>query len=346
MPSTRAVRWVRHLVAVVCFATGGLAQGPELHQVSVAGEVTTERDEIISSGVSVTIERADGVSVAEQSVDSQGRFHVDNLTSGQKPYRLTVKAEGYYPIQQELDLRSAAGTVEIHVVLTSISRMKQPNESLPALTDLSAPHNARKAFEKGMRALQAQQLPDARRDLSEAVADYPCYARAQTALASVLIAKRDLTAAEAGLRKAIQCDPGFPDGFALLGRLLNGEKKFAESEQVLQQGLRLSPNTWELYDQLAAAHHNLGSYSRAAEEWQHVMALNPQAPAEVHAKLAAAYLQQGNSEKAYTEFQAYLRAEPEGRFAAQAKRLVHYIESSGALHTPADRAAQPVPQDP
>jgi len=76
------------------------------------------------------------------------------------------------------------------------------------------------------------------------------------------------------------------------------------------------------------------------------MALNPQASTEVHAKLAAAYLQQGNSEKAYTEFQAYLRAEPEGRFAAQAKRLVHYLESSGALHAPADRATQPVPQGP
>ena len=347
MPSARTEHLTRNIVTVVCFAAGGiLTQAQELHRVSVAGEVTTERDQIISSGASVTVERADGVPMAQQPVDSQGRFQIDNLPSGQKPYRLMVKAEGYYPIQQELDLRSAAGTVEIHVVLTSVSKMKQPDESLPALTDLSAPHNARKAFEKGMRALQTHQLPDARRDLSEAVAKYPCYARAQTALASVLIAKRDLTAAEAGLRKAIQCDPGFPEGFTSLGRLLNSEKKFAESEQVLQQGLRLSPNSWELYDQLAAAHHNLGSYSRAAEEWLHVMVLNPKAPTEVHAKLAAAYLQQGNSEKAYTEFRAYLRAEPEGRFAAQAKRLVQYIESSDALHTPADRAANPIPQGP
>jgi tetratricopeptide (TPR) repeat protein len=345
MPSVCAERSVRNLVAVMCFAAGGmLGEAQELHQVSVAGQVTTEGDQVIASGVKVTVETAEGWRMAERPADSQGRFQIDNLPSGRKPYRLTVTADGYFPVQEELDLRSAGGTVTVNVVLTRISKMKQPDESLPALTDLSAPHKARKAFDKGLRALQARQLSDAQRDLSGAVAEYPCYARAQTALAALLIAKRDLTAAEAGLRKAIQCDPGFADGFASLGRLLNSENKFAESEEVLQQGLRLSPNAWDLYDQLATAHHRLGLYSKAAEEWVRVLALNPQAPAEVHAKLAAAYLQQGNSEKAYAEFQAYLRAEPEGRFATQATRLVHYIESSGALHTLADQVPQPVPQ--
>jgi tetratricopeptide (TPR) repeat protein len=338
----RAERLERHLVAMVCFAAGGiLTQAQELHEVSVAGQVTTEGDQIIASGVTVSVETTEGWRMAERPADSQGRFQIDNLPSGRKPYRLTVTADGYYPVQEELDLRSAGGTVTVRVVLTRISKAQQREESLPELTALSAPHKARKAFEKGTRALQAHQLSDAQRDFSEAIAEYPCYARAHSALAALLVAKRDLTAAEAALRKAIQCDPGFPDGFASLGRLLNTEKRFAESEQVLQQGLRLSPNAWELYDQLAAAHHNLGSYSRATEEWLHAMTLNPQAPSELHAKLAAAYLHQGNSEKAYAEFQAYLRAEPEGRFATQAKRLVHYIESSGGLTTSPDRPERP-----
>ena len=340
--SKRAVCVVRCLVTMVCFAAGGiLTQAQELHEVSVAGQVTTEGDQGIASGVTVTVETTEGWRMAERPADSQGRFHIDNLPSGRKPYRLTVTADGYYAVQEELDLRSAGGTVTVRVVLTRISKAQQREESPPEFTALRAPHRARRAFERGARALQAHQLPDAQRDFSEAIAEYPCYARAHTALAALLVAKRDLTAAEAALRKAIQCDPGFPDGFASLGRLLNTEKRFAESEQVLQQGLRLSPKAWELYDQLAAAHHNLGSYSQATEEWLHAMTLNPQAPSELHAKLAAAYLQQGNSEKAYVEFQAYLRAEPEGRFATQAKRLVHYIESSGALTTSADRPEHP-----
>jgi tetratricopeptide (TPR) repeat protein len=346
MPSAGAERLTGNLVVLVCFAAAGIvSQAQELHQVSVAGQVTTEGDQAIAAGVRVVVETTEGWRMAEQPADSQGRFQINNLPSGRKPYRLTVTADGYYPVQEELDLRSAAGTVMVRVVLTRISKAKQPDESLPELTAVSVPHKARKAFEKGMRALQAHQLPDAQRDFSEAVAEYPCYARAQTALAAVLVARRDLTAAEAALRKAIQCDPGFADGFASLGRLLNSEKRFAESEEVLQQGLRLSPNDWELYDQLAAAHHNLGSYSRATEEWLRAMTLNPQAPSDLHAKLAAAYLQQGNSEKAYAEFQAYLRADPEGRFAPQAKRLVRYIESSGALRTSTDQAVRPLPQE-
>jgi tetratricopeptide (TPR) repeat protein len=341
----RTERLTRNLFALVCLA-GILTRAQELHQVSVAGQVTTEADQVITSGVKVVVETTEGWRMAERPADSQGRFQIDNLLSGRKPYRLTVTADGYYPVEQELDLRNAGGTVTVRVVLTRISKAQQPDQAPPELTALTVPHNARKAFERGMRALQAHKLADAQRDFSQAVAEYPCYARAQTALSAVLVAKRDLTAAEAGLRKAVQCDPGFPDGFVSLGRLLNSEKRFAETEQVVEQGLRLSPNAWELYDQLAAAHHNLGLYSRSTEEWLHVLALNPQAPSELHAKLAAAYLQQGNSDKAYAEFQTYLRAEPDGRFASQAKRLVHYIESSGALHKSADnQAVRSTPQE-
>src|SRR6516165_3840013 len=103
----RAERLERHLVAMVCFAAGGiLTQAQELHLVSVAGQVTTEGDQIIASGVTVSVETTEGWRMAERPADSQGRFQIDNLPSGRKPYRLTVTADGYYPVQEELDLRS------------------------------------------------------------------------------------------------------------------------------------------------------------------------------------------------------------------------------------------------
>ncbi|HEY6271770.1 MAG TPA: tetratricopeptide repeat protein [Terriglobales bacterium] len=349
MLQIRARRLLRYCAAAVCLvAAGAGSQAQDVPQVlvSVSGQVTTERGQIIPSGVSVIVEGANGMTIAQQSADSRGRFQVDNLPSGRKPYQLTVKAEGYYPFQQSLDLRAATGTVTVDVVLTRVSKTKQADESLPALTDLSAPSQARKAFEKGVRALEARHLPDAQRDFSAAVADYPCYARAQSGLAAILIAKRDLGAAEAALRQAIQCDPGFPDAFASLGRVLNSEKRFTESETALQQGLRLSPKRWELYDELASAHYNLGLYSEATKEWLQVEALNPEAPSELHAKLAAAYLQQGDPERAYAEMQAYVRAEPDGHFATQARNLMRQIESSGAVHSATNQVTQPEAQKP
>jgi tetratricopeptide (TPR) repeat protein len=192
----------------------------------------------------------------------------------------------------------------------------------------------------------AHALPSAQRDFSEAVAVYPCYARAQTGWAALLIGQRDLPAAEAALHKAIQCDPNFPHAFVWLGRVLNSEGRFTESVTILQQGLRLSPKAWELYDQLAAAHYSLGLYSQAREEWLRVEEINPEAPPELHAKLSTAYLREGNSEKAYAEMQAYLQAEPEGRFAPQLKSLMHQLETVGAVHNPSEQAAPPTPPKP
>lgn len=309
--------------------------------MSVAGQVTTAGDQAISSGVTVLVERYDGVHMGEVSADQQGHFQFDILPSGRRPYRMTVKAEGYNTIQQMLDVRAAAGTISVQVILTPALKGKSETGPLPALTDMSAPRKAHKAIDEGVRALEAHRLPDAERHFSDAIAQHPCYARAYNGLAVVHIAKRDLGAAEAELRKAIQCDPGFPDAFVSLGRVLNSEMRFTESESILQQGLRLSPKTWELYDQLAAAHYNLGSYSQAAEEWLQVESMNRTPPAELHAKLSAAYLREGKPEEAHAEMEVYLRAEPQGRFAAQLKSLMRQMESSGAVSAPADQTAEP-----
>jgi tetratricopeptide (TPR) repeat protein len=311
--------------------------------VSVTGRVTTQGGEAIPSGVSVSMQYDDGVTVGQQSTDSQGHFQIDNVPSGRRLYRLTVKAEGYYPFQQSLDLRDGTAVVTVQIVLTRLSKTAKSDEALPLLTDMSAPRKARKAYDKGVRELDAHRLPEAQRDLAAAVAEYPCYARAQTSLAAVLISKRDLAAAEAALRKAIQCDPGFAGSVASLGRVLNSEKRFTESEAVLEQGLRTSPKSWALYDELAAAHYNQGMYVQAGDEWLRALSLNPDAPSDVHAKLAAAYLQQGKAHKAYAEMQTYVRMDPNGRFAAQARSLMRQIESSSST---AKSRVEPAPAKP
>jgi tetratricopeptide (TPR) repeat protein len=245
-----------------------------------------------------------------------------------------VKAEGYYPSEQSLNLRDGSAAVTVQIVLTRASKAAESDAALPVLTDMSAPRKARKAYDNGVRELESHRLPEAQRDFAAAVAEYPCYARAQTSLAAVLISKRGLPAAEAALRKAIQCDPGFAESYASLGRVLNSEKQFSESEAVLEQGLRTSPKDWVLHDELAVAHYNQEMYSQATDEWLRAVSLNPDAPSDLHAKLAAAYLRQGITDKAYAEMQTYVRVDPGGRFAAQARSLMHQIESSSSAAAP------------
>jgi len=324
-----------------------LAQEQELRvgkrSREVSGEVVTEGEAVISSGVTIVVEMRDGKRSEEIHPDARGRFQLPDLL--RQTYILRVTAEGFFPVEQLLDLKDGEGAVVLRIVMHRAPRTKAA-APLPALTDLSAPKNARKVFQKAVQALQAHRVDDAREKFHKAIAAYPCYARARTGLASIQIAARELDAALANLKEAVRCDPGFPDACALLGQVLNNQKKFAESEEILKQGLRLSPEAWPLYDQLATAHYNEGQYAKAQEEWLRVLALDPAPPAEVHAKLAAVYIQGGARDKAYAEMGAYLRAAPGGRFASAFKAMMPRLAQSGAQVATSPQHDQPVIPNP
>jgi tetratricopeptide (TPR) repeat protein len=304
----------------------------------VSGQVLTEQDTVIRSGVTIVVARRNGWRSAEIHPDPQGRFEVPNLY--RQTYLMTVTAEGFYPVQLYVDLKDGVGPVTLRIVLTRAPRRKT-TKPLPALTDMSAPKNARKVLGKAVQALRANRLDDARSKFESAVAEYPCYARALTGLAAIQIAGHDLDGAAANLRQATRCDPGFPDAFISLGKLLNSQKRFVESEEILEQGLRLSPEAWELHDQLANANYNEGQYSKAEEEWLRVLSIDPAPPAEVHAKLAAVYIRRGARDKAYAEMQAYLHSAPSGRFASEFRAIMPRLEPSGA-----HGATSPQPEPP
>ena len=308
---------------------------------AVSGQVLAEGETVISSGVTIVVESRDGKRSDEIHPDAQGRFEIRDLI--RQTYVMTVRAEGFYPQELFLDLKSGSDeAVTVEIVLHRAPRTKTSSPA-PALTDLSAPKNAHKLFQKAVHDLQANQVNEARDKFQKAIAEYPCYARARTGLASIEIAARDLDGAAANLHQAVRCDPGFPDACALLGKVLNSQKKFAESEEVLKEGLRLSPDAWPLYDQIATAHYNMGQFAKAQDEWLRVVALNPAPPADLHAKLAAVYMRGGVRDKAYAEMQAYLRADPKGRFASEFKALMPRLETSGSR---AATSPEPPPYQP
>ncbi len=307
----------------------------------LSGAAVSDRGAAPGSTVTIRLETETGEPVAQTPAHTDGRFELSGLRHGH--YRLTATAEGYEPYQQDIDMSLGASHYNVRITLTPLKKAREDSSSAPALTDTQAPKEARKEYEKGAHALAARKLDEARAHLEKAVAEFPCYARAQTDLATVLTEQHKLPDAEGALRKAVQCDPGFPDAYTLLGQLLNAEKKFAESADLLQEGVRRSPGAWQFYYQLAIAHFGLKKYNLAEEECLKVQSLNPTPPPEVHVKLADVYLKENAYDKAYAEMQAYLRADPQGRFAAKIKTIMQQMESSGALRTSPTQNAQPPP---
>ena len=272
----------------------------------------------------VRLETPEGDLVVEETSDEQGRYSIGGLRRG--IYHLSASAEGYEIFRQTVDLTRSAFRMIFDVGLTPLSRGSSATEP-PSLTDASAPRKARQEYQKGIKALAGNRTTEARIHFSKAVEKYPCYARAQAAVALGFISDHDLANAETALKKAISCDPGYWSAYLKLGELYNIESRFRESEPLLQEGLRRDPAVWKFHYQLGVACYGLGAYGQAQEEFLRSESLDPPAPPEVHVKLADVYFKERLFGKAYEEMQAYLRAEPDGRLAGRVKDLIRQMDA-------------------
>ncbi len=304
--------------------------------VALAGQVQGVGGTVIHSVVNLRLESSEGVLVEHQPARSGGQFEFGSLRK--ERYRLTVTADGYQPFQQDVDLGFTAGTVFLNVFLTPAGKKATQKSARPALTDDSAPKKARKEFQKGTRALSENRTAEARAHFEKAVAEYPCYARAQSSLGLSLILLHEFSLAENALKKSLECDPGFHEAHLVYGQLLNVQQRFAEAETELLQGVRLAPGSWQFYYQLGIARFGLGQYDKAEEAFLRVQSLNPDPPPEWYVKVADLYLKAENYGKAYEIMQAYLRAEPDGRFAGKIRKIMDEMEAAGVV-----RKSQPQP---
>jgi len=316
-------------------ASPGWCQGT----IELRGRVRTDSGQTIRFGVTVRLETTDGQVVAEQPANSNGEFYFPSISK--RTYILKVRAEGFQPFETEVNLGERANLFILDINLSSANKTKLNPAALPSLTDASAPKKARKELETGAQALEGRNLPEAQAHLEKAVGIYPCYARAQVLLASIFASQRNASGAEAALGKAIECDAGFLDAYVELGQLLNAEKKFQDSERVLTEGIRHSPNTWQFQYQLAASYYGREQYTKAEEAYLKVQSLDPTPLPELHVKLADVYLKTKAYDKAYAQMQEYLRIEPTGRFAEKVKTIMRQMESTGALQPAQAKASEP-----
>lgn len=274
----------------------------------------------------VRLDSEEGKQIWESGLDERGRYALIGLKRG--VYQLVVTADGYETSRETIDLTRAPTHMIVDVTMTPLD--KGPAGPPPSLTDAQAPRKARKEYERGVKALAAHRVPDAKAHFAKAVKDYPCYARAQTAQALSLVSDRDLKGAEAALKKAIQCDAGFTSAYLKLGELYNAELRFKESAQVLESGLRQDPGSWKFHYYLGAAYYGLATYAKAEEEYLRSESLTPPAPPDVHVKLADVYSKEREFGRAYGEMRAYLAADPNGRFAEKVREVMKRMREAAA----------------
>jgi tetratricopeptide (TPR) repeat protein len=292
------------------------------------GQVQTKDGRGIPDGVAITLETSDGVPIATRRTDWNGDFEFARLDA--TIYTLSVKADKFQNYLETLDFTDAR--VSYHSISIALTPIDKPAVNLaaqPPLTDQAAPKNARTEFQKGSRAWRENKPAEARDHLEKAVAEYPCYARAQAALAEVDLAEHKLESAEAGYKRAIHCDGSYSDAFYQLAQLYMKERRPADSEAILREALRLLPSAWLFHYQLGNAQFVLGEYQQASQDFLTAQSLHPDMPAEFHIKLANIYLRMSEYAQALAEIDTYLRLSPEGSYAASAKKISEKLRSGG-----------------
>lgn len=297
---------------------------------SILGRVRTESGGVIPSGVNIRIETSEGTPVDRRPATSEGQFEFTGLRK--IAYHLTVTADGFQPFQEDVDLGHGADKAILNIFLTPIANSKRPPSAPGSKMDAKAPAKARKEYEKGLRSLARRDLEGARAHLARAAGEYPCYVGAETQLARTLAALHAYPDAEFRLRKVIQCDPGFPGAFAQLGQLLNAQKRYRDSEALLEQAIGRSMEAWPLYYELGAAEYGLGEYRKAEASYLKAQSLDPEPFPEFHIRLADTYLKESAYDKAYAEMAAYLSADPGGRFRDRVEKIMQEMRSRGVLH--------------
>ena len=328
-----SARWYSGRVSLAAISPGFQMSGDSAR---LEGRVYGEHGQNLVH-VRVRLETTEGDLVVEELSDEQGHYSLGGLRRG--IYHLSASTEGYEAFRQSVDLTRSAFHTVVDIGMTALRRTS--SGAPPSLSDASAPKKARQEYQKGMKALASNRIPEAKAHFSRAVEKYPCYARAQTAVALGFVSDRDLANAEAALKKSIACDPGYWSAYLKLGELYNVEGRFRESEPLLQDGVRRQPGSWKFHYQLGVAYYGLAAYDKAQEEYLRSESLDPPAPAEVHVKLADVYFKERSFRKAYAEMQAYLSAEPDGRFSGKVKDLIRQMDANRAARaaTPASAGA-------
>jgi len=316
--------------------TNETAYCPHENAQPIMGLVRTADNSPLPQDVRARLETAEGAFSAQQFVHADGRFRF--LAVEGHSYRIVVTAAGFQTAKQDVGNTWDASHSPVIYLVPSGKKNAPPTE---AATDLTAPMQARKEYEKGSRELESGNLQEARKHLEKAVAEDPCYARAQTGLGVTLGMQHQLAAAESAFHNSIKCDGGYLEAYLQLAILLKGQKKYKECETVLEQGLRRFPGEWRLHYQLGNAKDGSGDYEAAEREFLTAQTLNAELPTEFHLRLADLYRNWKKYDKARAEIETYLRLDPHGSMAELARQMMQQLEASGAV-APGRNQADPV----
>jgi TolA-binding protein len=238
----------------------------------------------------VAIERiCNGLSRREGYTDSKGQFQIemgrpieqdasqgDSRTGSPTQSRVLGRASvspyegcelrailpGFQSTSVTLHMEDDFGQVRIGTIV--LTRQGNVQGSTISVASLSAPKNARQAYEKGRKAEFEKKFSEAEKELSRAVEAYPRYAAAWFLLGEVHRVQLQLDRAVQAYSQAIACEPDFVSPYFALAIIAINQKNWPEVQRLTDRLIRLNEFAYPLaFYYNSAANYNLGRIEEA-----------------------------------------------------------------------------------
>ncbi|MGH9713896.1 MAG: tetratricopeptide repeat protein [Candidatus Acidiferrales bacterium] len=286
-----------------------------------------------ANGVLVELEYQNTQMIMQDQTDSSGK--VNFSPPGPAIYLVRAKQAGYEDAVQSLDLQnSPTGMAMLTLRPKPGEAPPQPPKDATGSTvsaiDLSVPELARKEYDAGQQAIEANDIDGGVAHLKKAIELHDQFPQAYTLLGMAYNAQKKWKDAQGALEKAVQQDPKAVEAYFLLGASLNQQNDHAGAIKALNRGLELNSDAHDV----AAAHYELARAYMAQGQWQNA---NPHAAKAVamqpdqaswHILMGNIDLKKGDGQGAICEFQAYLKLEPNGSAAASIHDLIPKIQAA------------------
>jgi Tfp pilus assembly protein PilF len=225
---------------------------------------------------------------------------------------------------------SEVGPINVGTIV--LQRVERGQGVVVSATSLSAPKEAKKAFDKGHRAAESNKPAEAQLELEKAVKIYPQYAAAWQELGWLYAQQNQPEKARNAFTQASAADGMFVPAYVGLSALAVRESKWAEAAESSARATQLDSVDFPVaFYYNALANFRLGNLEQAEKSARKAETLGAQSSIpQVSLLLGVMLANRHEYAEAAEQLRAYLKAAPTAANAAAVQKQLAQLEKLGA----------------
>ncbi|MGB8886577.1 MAG: carboxypeptidase regulatory-like domain-containing protein [Candidatus Korobacteraceae bacterium] len=288
------------------------------------------------SGVPVELYDANSTVVARAETAPSGTFALYDVPPGY--YEVTSLAGGA-EARRFVDLSTGRSTVELSFL--SSGQPPMPGNAMISVAQMTVTESARKLYEKASYSVGKKDYPKARQWVDQALQRQASFPEALTSRAFLERNAHEIEAAARDCEAAMQIDPYHGPAYSTLASVYNLQGRYDDALRTLDEGVAVSPQSWQMYFEMAKASIGKRLYSQGLQLMDTAERLGGFNYPEIHLVRAYALVPLKFYREARTELQTFLARQPKGENAERARQLLASLNREEKLPRVELAAADP-----